>query len=67
VLAKENEVSQITSKNFVGKYNIGSPADVRRITKALIDKELLLETITKNKIIYQVYDVFLSRWLEREY
>jgi len=66
-IAKENEISQITSKNFVGKYNIGSPADVRRITKALIDKELLLETITKNKIIYQVYDVFLSRWLEREY
>ena len=66
-IAKENEISQITSKNFVGKYNIGSPADVRRITKALIDKELLLETFTKTKTIYQVYDVFLSRWLEREY
>ncbi|MDR0560043.1 MAG: AAA family ATPase, partial [Prevotellaceae bacterium] len=41
-IAKEGEISQITSKNFVGKYNIGSPADVRRIVKALIDKELLL-------------------------
>ena len=66
-IAKEGEISQITSKNFVGKYNIGSPADVRRITKALIEKELVLETITKNEIVYQVYDVFLSRWLEREY
>jgi len=66
-IAKEGEISQITSKKFVGKYNIGSPADVRRITKALIDKELVLETITKTETIYQIYDVFLSRWLEREY
>jgi len=66
-IAKEGKISQITSKNFVGKYNIGSPADVRRITKALIDKELVLETITKTETIYQIYDVFLSRWLEREY
>ncbi|MDR0232187.1 MAG: ATP-binding protein [Dysgonamonadaceae bacterium] len=66
-IAKEDEVTQITSKKFVGKYNIGSPADVRRITKALIDKELVLETVTKTETIYQVYDVFLSRWLEREY
>ncbi|MDR0830659.1 MAG: ATP-binding protein, partial [Prevotellaceae bacterium] len=66
-LAKEGEISQITSKNFVGKYNIGSPADVRRITKALIDKELVLETLTKTETVYQVYDIFLSRWLENEY
>lgn len=66
-MAKEGEVSQITSKNFVGKYNIGSPADVRRITKALVEKELLLETVAKTATTYQVYDVFLSRWLEREY
>ncbi len=66
-IAKEGEVTKITSKNFVGKYNIGSPADVRRIVKALIEKELVLETITKTETIYQVYDVFLSRWLEREY
>jgi len=66
-IAKEDEVLQITSKKFVEKYAIGTPADVRRIVKALIDKELLLETPTKTGVVYQVYDVFLSRWLEREY
>jgi DNA-binding MarR family transcriptional regulator len=66
-IAKEDEVLQITSKKFVEKYAICTPADVRRIVKALIDKELLLETPTKTGIVYQVYDVFLSRWLEREY
>ncbi|MDR1226085.1 MAG: ATP-binding protein [Prevotellaceae bacterium] len=66
-IAKEGEVSQLTSKSFIGKYNIGSPADVRRITKALVEKELVLETLTKTETTYQVYDVFLSRWLEREY
>ncbi|MDR1739597.1 MAG: ATP-binding protein [Bacteroidales bacterium] len=66
-IAKEGEVSKITSKNFVGKYNIGSPADIRRIVKALIEKELLLETLTKTENIYQIYDVFFSRWLEMEY
>jgi len=66
-IAKEGELSKITSKNFIGKYAIGSPADVRRITKSLISKELVLETLTKTDTTYQVYDLFLSRWLEREY
>ncbi|MDR2684093.1 MAG: ATP-binding protein [Prevotellaceae bacterium] len=66
-IAKEGEIAQITSKNFVGKYNIGTPADVRRIVKSLLDKELLLENLTKSGSSYQIYDVFLSRWLEKEY
>jgi AAA+ ATPase superfamily predicted ATPase len=66
-IAKEGEVQQITSKKFVEKYAIGTPADVRRIVKALLDKELLLELPAKNGVVYQIYDVFLSRWLEREY
>jgi len=66
-VAKEGEVSQIASKNFVNKYNIGSPSDSRRLLKALINKELILENITKTQTSYQIYDLFLSRWLEREY
>lgn len=31
------------------------------------EKELLVDHITKDRVIYSVYDVFLSRWLEREY
>jgi len=66
-IAKENEVKQLTAQNFISKYNIGTPANARRISKSLIDKELILETVGKKEKNYQVYDVFLSRWLESEY
>ncbi|GHT00155.1 hypothetical protein FACS189421_11830 [Bacteroidia bacterium] len=66
-VAKEDEVQQITAKKYINEYNIGTPSDARRISKSLIEKELLLETNTKTATTYQVYDVFLSRWLEREY
>lgn len=66
-IAKEDEVKQPTAQNFISKYNIGTPSNARRISKSLIDKELILETIGKKEKKYQVYDVFLSRWLELEY
>jgi hypothetical protein len=49
------------------KYNIGTPTDSRRLKKVLLDKDLILETITKEQTFYQVADVFFSRWLENEY
>ena len=66
-IAKENEVSQITAQKFISKYNIGTPANARRILKSLIEKELILANMTKEKVVYQIYDVFLSRWLEMKY
>jgi len=66
-IAKENEVSQITAQRFISKYNIGTPANSRRILKSLIDKELILESLSIEGSKYQVYDVFLSRWLEVKY
>ncbi|MDR0866750.1 MAG: AAA family ATPase [Candidatus Symbiothrix sp.] len=66
-VAKEGEVKQLTAKDFINRYGIGTPADARRISKSLLEKELLLDTNTKTETVYQVYDVFLSRWLEREY
>ncbi len=66
-LAKQNVVRQITAQDFIQKYNIGTPANARRINKALIEKELVLMYTTKNGASYQVYDVFFSRWLELEY
>jgi DNA-binding MarR family transcriptional regulator len=66
-VAKENEVSQITAQKFISKYNIGTPANSKRILKSLIDKELILENLAIDHSKYQVYDVFLSRWLEVKY
>lgn len=66
-VSKEGEVKQLTAKKFVNQYNIGTPTDAKRISKSLLDKELLLEIQTKQATVYQVYDLFLSRWLESEY
>lgn len=66
-VAKEQTVSQITAKAFLAKYNIGTPANSKRIVTALTEKELIMENVTKEGTSYAVYDLFLSRWLEREY
>jgi len=66
-VAKEDEVSQVTAQRFISKYNIGTPANSRRILKALIEKELILENLSTEKSTYQIYDVFLSRWLAVKY
>ena len=66
-IAKEGEVTQLTAQKFLATYDIGTPANARRISRSLIEKELILETTSKKGIKYQVYDVFLSRWLESEY
>ena len=65
-IAKEGCVSQITSSAFLYKYKISSgPAALRNIN-ALMDKELVLATITDEGTSYSVYNVFLSRYLEKE-
>jgi len=66
-IAKENEVSQVMAQKFISKYKIGTPANSRRILKSLIEKELILENLSREKPYYQIYDVFLSRWLAVKY
>lgn len=64
-IAKEGSVSQITSSGFLSKYGISSgPAALRNI-QALTDKELVLVTNDESGTSYSVYNVFLSRYLEK--
>jgi len=66
-VAKEGFVHRITANDFLKKYDIGTPANAKRILTALLQKEILCEHTTKEGRFYTVYDVFLSRWLETEY
>jgi len=66
-IAKEGEVKQLTAQKFISKYNIGTPANARRISQSLLEKELLLQITEKKETTYRVYDVFLSQWLDHEY
>ena len=64
-VAKEGSVSQVTAKNFLQKYRIGTPSVSKRLLQALYDKDLLSDYITRDEIVYRVDDVFMSHWLER--
>jgi len=59
-IAKEKELARPNSKEFLQKYNF-TASSVNRTLKALIDKEMVYQENTK----YKVYDVFLSKWLEK--
>ena len=63
-VAKEGSVEQPTAGSFINKYKLGTGAAVKRIVEALVDKELLLETLSLDGKSYSVYNVFFSRWLE---
>ena len=60
-VAKEGSVSKPTSKDFIGKYRLGTPSSVKTALTALINKEMVYQD--ENKI--KVYDVFFAKWLER--
>lgn len=65
-IAKEDEVTQLTSNKFLSAYHIGTTS-ARRMAKSLIEKELLLDVFSKGEKVYRIYDVFFSKWLDREY
>ena len=57
-------VFQPQSKAFLAKYKIGTPANSKRALEALLDKEMIFKEEDLRNSWYQVYDVFLSRWLQ---
>ena len=63
-IAKEGKVYQPQSKTFIQKYKIGTPANSKRALDALLEKEMIYQEEDVRDLWYQVYDVFLSRWLE---
>lgn len=63
-IAKEGKVYQPQSKTFIQKYRIGTPANSKRALDALLEKEMIYREEDLHSSWYQVYDVFLSRWLE---
>jgi uncharacterized protein len=60
-IAKEGAVKMPTSKDFIRKHDLSTPSSVKTALVALLDKEMIFEDAGA----YMVYDVFLSKWLER--
>lgn len=66
-LAKEQEVEQPYANAFLSHYNLGSTSVARRQLHTLIDKDLIFQETSKEGSYYTVADLFLLRWLAREY
>jgi hypothetical protein len=62
-IAAGDGITQPTSGNFIGQNDLTSPSSVSASLKALAGKEM----IVYDRDRWQVYDVFLSRWLEYHY
>ena len=60
-IAKEGSISKPTSKDFINKNKLGAVSTVKSALKALQSKEMVYE----EKGSWYVYDVFFSKWLER--
>ena len=58
----EDELGVPTGQAFLKKYDLGNASTVRKSLQALVDKEMIYVTPGRDKPVYQVYDVFLSRW-----
>lgn len=63
-IAKEDRVYQPQSKEFLQKYKVGTPSNSKRALDALLEKEMIYRQEDLESSWYQVYDVFLSRWLQ---
>lgn len=65
-IAHEGEVYSPTSKDFIYKYNLGSPATVYRSLNALIEKEMIYSDYSPDGVMFfSVYDVLFRRWMQR--
>ena len=60
-IAQNKSVEQPTSKAFISKYNLGTTSTISSAIKTLVEKEMIYHENNK----YKVYDIFLSKWLEK--
>lgn len=65
-VAKEGRVYKPHSGEFISMHSLGTPATIVRALDALLAKEMIYEESDSNGRYYSVYDLFLSRWLERQ-
>lgn len=61
----ENKTYAPTSKDFIAKYKLGSPATVFRSLEALLEKEMIYSDFDEKGSYYMVYDLLMRRWVQQ--
>lgn len=59
-VSREGKARQITGMSFVKRYHLSSASSVQKSAQALMEKQLL----THQQGVYEVYDKFMSEWLQ---
>jgi len=65
-VAKEQRIYKPQAGELIRKYSLGSPASSKRAFSSLLEKEMIYEEIDAIGSYFSVYDLFLSRWLEKQ-
>lgn len=66
-IAQQGKVYQITSKDFITTYDLGSSASVLRALEFLTSRELVYQYLDDaGKPFYEIYDIILMRWLQKK-
>ena len=66
-IALEGKVFQLTSREFITKYDLGSSASVLRGLEFLTTRELVYQyPDDAGKSYYEIYDIVLMRWLQKK-
>ena len=60
-VSRERKAKHITGSAFIKRYHLTTASSVQKSAKILTEKQLL----THPQGIYEVYDKFMSEWLER--
>jgi AAA+ ATPase superfamily predicted ATPase len=64
-IASEEKVSNPTSKEFIAKYNLGSPSTVLRSLNSLTGSEMIYKDYAADgKSFHSVYDILFQRWVQ---
>ncbi len=59
-IARNEQVENPLSQDFISLYELGAPSSVNSALKALLKREFVIHTDTK----YQLHDVLLMRWIQ---
>lgn len=62
-IAREGKANNVTSAQFIRKYQLPSASSIQSAIKGLTEKEIL----TQEDGCYRIYDYFLAYWIARVY
>lgn len=61
-IGRDGKTKQLTSANFVKRHALTSQSSVQKAAAALLSKQL----ITSQLGVYELYDKFFTRWIQKE-